>query len=130
LAPAAARIFFDVVEDEFGLAGDRDAFDFSRGGVSGLMSETKTNFPFGEHTERVGTKGGRVSVMAREGDGSVGFLSMNLWNEKRVWLVQRGRMLLWSHRHWTGRDLIDEAGRFAGQAATFSSWEFLPEGKD
>jgi hypothetical protein len=35
---------------------------------------------------------------------------MDLWNEKRDWLVQRGRMLLESHRHWTGRDLIGRSG--------------------
>jgi hypothetical protein len=160
---------------------------------------------------------------------------MDLWNANREWLVERGIQMLRSHRHWTGRDLIepsgdreedarslfeapfvavsggaeedqilnyanrtalglwemdwdtlvrtpsrhtaepmhrderaeflrrvrekgfvddysgirissagrrfrirratvwnviDEAGRYAGQAATFSSWEFLPEGKD
>ncbi len=50
---------------------------------------------------------------------------MDLWNEKRDWLVQRGRMLLESHRHWTEWDLIDAEDVYAGQAATFSSWEFL-----
>ena len=45
----------------------------------------------------------------RGGQGRI-FLVEDLWNEKRDWLVARGRMLLESHRHWTGRDLIGRSG--------------------
>jgi hypothetical protein len=36
--------------------------------------------------------------------------AMDLWTEKREWLVERGVQMLRSHRHWTGRDLIEPGG--------------------
>jgi hypothetical protein len=33
-------------------------------------------------------------------------------------------------RQATVWNVLDASGRYAGQAATFSSWEFLPEGKN
>jgi len=69
--------FLDVVEDEFGLAGDRAALDFSRGGVPGRHAGDEDEFSFGEHAERVGTKGGRAA-------GDVAEFGFHGWELERI----------------------------------------------
>ena len=41
---------------------------------------------------------------------------MDLWMDKRDWLVERGVLVLRSHRHWTGRDLIEPGGNLEEDA--------------
>ena len=61
LRAAGGEDFFHIFEDEFGLAGDRTALDFSRGGVPGRHAGDEDEFSLGDDAERVGTEGGRAA---------------------------------------------------------------------
>lgn len=115
--------FLHIFKNQFGLAGDRAALDFSGGRIPRRLAGDEDEFSLGNNAERVGTEGGRAAGNIAEFGFHLAHLNgstagrqaaschrVNLWEEKHDWLVKRGAALLRSYHRWTGRHLIEPAG--------------------